>query len=69
MKKQQIIKSAAVDYCAYMVKNGTPWGVSASIQNKGYEIKIENVYFATIDDAAEGLKEKLSEVILKFGDQ
>lgn len=47
-------------------RDGKHHGSSAKLMYEGYEIKLPPVYYYTIDDAVQGLKDRLAKAIEDF---
>lgn len=48
-------------------ENPTPWHISGAIEVEGYTIEIAQGAYATLEEATEGLRQRMVDLALKFG--
>lgn len=66
IKQQDLIKSASVDYSSRKHRAKTPWYNQAALSIRGYEVRLESVYYKTLDEATQGLKDRIQQALADF---
>lgn len=64
--RQDLIKSASVDYSNSEYRTESPWYNQAALNIKGYEVKLGLVYYKTLDEATQGLKDRIQQALADF---